>query len=174
MKKIIISISLFFLSVVAFSQIAQPGSYTPDTTMGKFAGTWRWVSGNDTVVMVLQKQKLIHPAPYNFYSDNLIGWHTYIKNGKLKESSMSHMNTPEDTFATIHIGISYGTKLRGAFHDLTNHKWGDMFFNLQANSTTKATLTLQDSEGVRVHFPGQPAFIGGFTLPSGIVLKKIK
>jgi hypothetical protein len=70
-------------------------SYSQDTTtMNKFIGTWRWVSNTDTVLIVLQKQNVtIYPR----YSRPLLaGWHKYVKNGQLIQSSLQYVGRDEN------------------------------------------------------------------------------
>jgi hypothetical protein len=83
MKKII-----FLFSVLCtFKASAQ---VMTDNNSNKFIGTWQWTSGTDTLKIVLEKQIYTIPAS-GVSSENLVGWHPYIKNGILKQSSLQYV-----------------------------------------------------------------------------------
>jgi hypothetical protein len=120
--------------------------------LNKFVGTWRWTSGTDTVTIILSKQ--VATIPYTHKSSEVLtGWHHYVKNGNLIQSSLQYtgrdVNTDFDsTFVDPKItleGINRGatTIFFYAFWDLVTHKNGNLYFELLPNSTTQATWKLR-------------------------------
>ncbi len=176
MKPIIFFIFCFSLCHTAIAQPPPSGSYRQDTALNKFVGTWQWVSGTDTVTIVFQKQKMYYPSPANYYVDALVGWHKYTKSGKLIESYLGHSNTPFDQYSTF-IGNSNATNSLSVTlfsQDFLNHKGGEVYLTLVPNKTTQGQWNLHNKEGIKVSLPGQPPFITGFTLPTSMVMTKIK
>ena len=61
-----------------------------DSSLNKFVGTWRWTSGTDTIEVVLEKQTLVIPW-VTFNREGLVGWHRYVKNGVVLQSSFEYL-----------------------------------------------------------------------------------
>jgi hypothetical protein len=145
------------------------GSYVSRPNLDKFVGTWQWVSGADTVKVVLAKQAIYAPAPMDYTFEALVGWHRYVKNGVEIESSLQYVNS---TFSSGHYTLfgsdRSSTKLYfTSFEDLTKNKECDLYFNLVAGSLTQATWKLTERRGLR-----KTGYTLGFTLPNNITLTK--
>lgn len=164
---------MLFTCNIAYAQV------TINNELNKFVGTWRWTSGNDTVIIVLQKQVC------NFlYSSKsaeiLVGWHKYIKNGQNVEKSTQNIgfniNSDDQNPATSR-KITLTGKNHGAnkiwfynFCDLTLGKNCNLDFQLLTNSTTQASWKLRNPQGI---FVGPSNTNGKFTLPKNLILTKI-
>ncbi|MGI8950142.1 MAG: DUF6705 family protein [Chitinophagaceae bacterium] len=164
---------LLFASIIYNHTKAQPapGSYTKDTALNKFVGTWIYQSDTDQVIIVLQKQKIYFQPPLNCYADALVGWHSYTKNGQNIESSLSHQNTPYDKYATI-LDYSHSPNpesLNLSFDDISKNKGGRL--TITRLSGNKLQWSLHERE-IMLSLPGKP-FVTGFTLPQNMILKKI-
>jgi hypothetical protein len=169
MKKILFLLSIL-ISLKSFSQIPPEGSYTQNLELDKFVGTWIWTSGNDTMKIVLQKQKVHYKTPFNFDRDQLLGWHSYKKNGVLIESCLQFAG---QLFGTSPLSL-YGSTTNPrqirftSFKDITKNKRSDrLFFTMLRNSTTQAQWKLEESHGMRY---GTPNY--GFTVPTNVIFTK--
>jgi hypothetical protein len=152
MKNIII---LVFL-IVSFTSNAQT-NYTP-------AGTWRWTSGTDTIIIFFKSQIL---TLENNTTPLILGFHKYIKNGITIESRLSSSNSSfnDHLYSIImYNGRPHIAKQQGTFKDLTlgNER---MIFTEKINSTT-IKVVLEYIHGVRNNRPY------GFTLPRNFILTK--
>jgi hypothetical protein len=148
------------------------------TDLNKFVGTWRWVSNTDTVIIILEKQNIqIYPG---YSRVVIVGWHKYVKNGLLVESSMQYVGRDENLDHTSNDAIPKST-LRGhakdtntiwftGCRDLTLNKNCYLFLYMLPNSTTQAKWTLQGTGGI---YNGPPGTEGLYTLPREIILTKL-
>ena len=152
----------------------------PNNLLNKFVGTWRWTSGTDTVEIVLEKQVFIIEMTGS-HSEQLVGWHKYVKNGIINQSSYQYIgrnvNLESDSS-----NVDLKTTLQGTTHannpnqvyfysfwDVVLHMNFNIFFTLQPGSTTKANWVLRQPRGLYV---GPPGLNGVFTLPKQLVLTK--
>ena len=129
--------------------------------------------------IVLEKQV------FNFVFSNeskeiLVGWHKYVKNGLLVESSYQsiefNINSEDDSPASSRkitlvgkISESPISVLFYLFKDLSLAKHCNLDFKLLPNSTTQASWKLRNPPGLYV---GPPAANGKFTLPKNLILIK--
>ncbi len=142
-----------------------------DTSLNKFVGTWRWASGNDTLTIILEKQ--IDTFPNSQVQEVLVGWHRFVKNGQVIESSFpntSHQIGQEnialgnDPYITLAGFTKVWNKLWFIrMYDLTLHKLRQATFELLPNSTSQALWKLGN---------GHNSGSGPFTLPSDIIFTK--
>lgn len=150
-----------------------------DTAANKFAGTWRWTSGTDTVIIVLEKQ--VYTIPFTGASiERLVGWHRYIKNGQVVESSLQYVgrdinidfnSNDQDLKTTLRGNTRTPNRvLFRTFWDLTLHKDCYLYFTLVQGSTTQAVWELTDPQGI---YGGPIGTIGKFTLPKNLILNKL-
>jgi hypothetical protein len=146
-----------------------PGTHVASPNLDKFVGTWQWISGTDTVKIVLAKQNIYMPAPMDNTIETLVGWHRYVKNGIEVESSLQYLNS---TFNSGHHTLFGGdispTKIYfTTFKDITKNKQCNLYFTLLTGSVTQATWKLFESRGLR-----KTGYTLGFTLPNNITLTK--
>lgn len=161
------------ISASAFSQA------TTNPELDKFVGTWRWTSGNDTVIIVLQKQVTNLPTGTSS-NEILVGWHKYVENGQLIQSSLQYIGQDINN-ENIPLGNDLNITLYGftksptemwfvRFWDLTLHKNCNLFLKLLPNTTTQATWKLTNPNGTR--YSGPSGTYNQFTLPIDLVLTK--
>ncbi len=175
MKKLLITglLSIFIVN----------SGFSQDTTiMDKFVGTWRWVSGTDTVIIVLQRQNVfIQPGISRM---SLVGWHKYVQNGQVVQSSLQYVGrdeTVEHTDVTSDLKTTLMGHARNSttiwfttFWDLTLHKSCFLDFQLLPGSTTRATWKLSvDSDINLTTTPGTPTTQPISVLPKMLTLTKI-
>ncbi len=142
------------------------GSYTTNNTMGAYHGTWRWVSGTDTVTIYLETKKVYYDLNGGFYMDDLVGWHKYKKANKIIESSYPSIgNVQARTFLGSNQHELPNT-VTGSLKDLKKNKYGDLKLVLNA-AGTQLTWEMENGEGLRI-----APFDAGFTLPKNMVLIK--
>lgn len=168
MKNIIITIILF-ITLKSFGQAPYPpGSYNAKPELDKFVGTWRWLSGADTLELKLYKQAIHYPAPLDYDVENIVGWHRYVKNGVLIESSLQYAGQPYfGGHSTVFAWVQSPIKLYGNFNDLTKTKRCDLYLTMIDNTFTQMNWKLMESRGMKL-----PNFQYGFTLPTNLTLTK--
>lgn len=160
--KALLALPLFFIASISHSQIIT------NNDINKFTGTWRWTVGVDTVEIVLEKQVATLPLT-GTSSETLVGWHRYVRNGVINQSSMQHVgrdinvdfnSTASDLKTTLR-GTAYDTRPNEVFFytcwDLVTHKSVNLYFELLPSSTTQATWKLK----------------GNSVLPRNLVLTKL-
>lgn len=158
------TIALLIFSLITFSTYSQT---ITNNDIDKFVGAWRWTSGTDTVEIVLQKQ--VYNIPMTGTSTEiLVGWHKYVKNGLLNQSSMQYVgrdvnidfnSSAADLKTTLRGGTYSSNPNKVFFHtfwDLNKHQSSDLYFELLPNSTTQVSWTLR----------------GNSVLPKNLVLTK--
>ena len=88
------------LSYIAVNNIVQaqaphlPGSFISHPELAKFIGDWKWGSGTDSVLLHLEKQFIHYPMPLSYDEEAIVGWHKYMKNGIMIESSLQYSGWP--------------------------------------------------------------------------------
>jgi hypothetical protein len=172
------NIILFTLLISSLNCAAQftdtppiAGSYTTNPYIDKFVGTWIAVgnSGQDTMRIVLSKQKVHFRPPFDYDVDMLVGWHSY-KNamGITIESNLAYVG---NNFYVSHNSL-FGATDAGApdvvpfiFSDITKHKRGDAILTLQPGSLTIANWKLSEVRGLR-------SGSRGFSVPTILIFNK--
>lgn len=183
LRKFFILFVLFQFTLRTQGQNADTGFSTyaeiqTDPEADKFVGTWKWISGNDTVIIVLEKQ--IYCIPFTGKScEALVGWHKYVKNGMLVQSSLQYEgrdvnidfnSTDTDYKTTINGNSRYSNAvLFRTFWDLTLHKNFYLYLTLLPGSLTQASWRLVEPPGI---YTGPNGTAGMFTLPKNITLTK--
>lgn len=168
-KKLILIIITTILSISIFAQVQT------DPNLDLFVGTWRWTSGNDTVILVLQKQ-VNGTTPQSGLTEMIVGWQKYVKNGQLVVSNLQEVGTnATNSFLTQDgkrhfVGGSNGpNKLLLFGVDLLIDKSEDLRFNLLSGSTTQAEWKLSNGRGLYTGAAGTESQI---TLPRNLILTK--
>lgn len=169
--------NIFLILVIVSSKLSFSQTIN-NPELDKFVGTWQWVSGNDTVTIILNKQVSIFPNGDS--REILVGWHKYVQNGQLKESSLQYVGqniNAENILPGSDLQITlYGFTKKpteiwfNRFWDLTLHKKCHLFFELLPNSLTQATWKLTNPNGPR--YMGPTGTYNQFTLPRELVLTK--
>jgi hypothetical protein len=167
MKKIKIYILSLLFGLQAqniTAQIPEAGSYTRDTTMTAFHGTWQWVSGTDTVQLYLATKKVYFPISGGFYMDCLVGWHIYKQGRTVVESSIQYVNNVNRRTFLGGSSPEFPDKIENAtFKDITKNKEVELFLTINA-AQNQLTWRLDMSRGMRVGGPGD------FIPPPGVYI----
>jgi hypothetical protein len=148
---------LILILMITFSASAQT-NYIP-------SGTWRWTSGADTIELFLNPQVL---TIENQTISVIIGFHKYVKNGTLIESSMSDKNTlflQEKYSILIPNAFPHNRKQDGHINDITLNNKRMLLLEKLNPTTLKVALTYL--HGIRNNRPY------GFTLPKNFTLTKL-
>jgi uncharacterized protein DUF6705 len=168
-------ILFIFLLVITLTTHAQVQT---DPEADKFVGTWRWTSGTDTVIIVLEKQVYNIPITGS-NAEALVGWHKYVKNGQVIQSSLQYVGRDVNIDSNS-TSLDFKTTLNGntrsstavlfrTFWDLTLHKNFELYFSLLPGSTTQATWKLTEPQGI---YNGPNGTSGMCTLPKSLTLIK--
>jgi hypothetical protein len=146
------------------------GSYTTNGLLDKFVGTWMWTSGTDTMTVVLQKQKIHYPSPFDYDIDQIVGWHRYVKAGVLMESSLQYVGTPFSNGHSTLLGWTENkSRLRLTFDDLSKQKHSnELYFTMLNGSTTQANWSIRNSEGLK-----NGGYDHSFTVPTTMAFTKL-
>lgn len=161
MKYVLLILS-FVISFTAFSQVQT------DPDSDKFIGTWKWVSGSDSLILHLYKQAVHYPAPLNYDVENIIGWHKYVKNGIVTKSSIQYSGQPYlNGHSTIFAWNQSPIKLYGTFEDISKNKECDLYLTMTDNTYTQLIWKIMEPRGLR-----PSGFQYGFTLPVNLTLLK--
>ena len=168
LKKYIISAATLFFASLMYSQHGNLGtpvqiqcsSYTPKPELDKFTGHWKWTSGNNSFEMVLKKEKIFNiTGDTQACKDVIIGFHEYIKNGVLIESSLQNQNTNfNQDFESIYFPGGYianNTVIAGGIDILSNGNHARMELEY-IDSTHLKIKSLMNYEGAKVYPEGQP------------------
>ena len=175
--------TLFLISLlISTTSLLKSQTVTTNPEINKFVGVWRWTSGTDTLEITLEKQMYINYLT-NWKSDALIGWHRYIRNGVLQQSSYQYLGrnvnldfneTGSDLKTTLN-GTVYNSKVNQAFFytfwDLALHKNFNLWLTLLPNSTTQATWELKQGRGGL--YVGPPGLNGVYSMPKQINITKL-
>lgn len=168
MKNIFLSICLLYCFNLSAQTPYPSGSYNAKPELDKFVGTWRWVSGSDTVEIRLFKQAIHYPQPLNYDVEALVGWHKYVNNGVTIETSLQFTGLPRTGgHSTMLAWDQTPNKVYGTFTDLTKNKNCDIYLTMTNAAYTQLDWKLKEPRGIR------PAgFQYGFTLPVNLTLTK--
>jgi hypothetical protein len=169
-------ILILLIACKSSSQIPQPNTYVTNNYINKFQGIWRWVSGNDTVVLRLGKVQYFYANPPQSSFDVLLGCHTYINNGILIESSMNRYDSVILYNHKRHTLFGWSidsdtSKVEGTFMDISKHKRGQFFLEYVNAPTPQIIWKLENTKGL-VAVPDGTSFDYNFTLPRNMVLTK--
>lgn len=95
MKQIILLCIVFFLqNIKSISQPFEDSTYYAENYINKFEGTWKWVNGNDEIIIKLKK---FRHSFSTYDEDILLGSHSYSQNGVIIESSLNDFDAiPSD------------------------------------------------------------------------------
>ena len=169
MKNIILAITFLLAYSISKGQYPCPAdSFTSHPELNKFVGDWKWGSGTDSVILHLEKQFILYPAPLNIDEENLVGWHKYIKNGIIVEASLQYSGLPYIGGHSSILGRNESpVKIYGTFREHTKSKKCDLYLTMIDSSYSQMEWRLYESRGLT-----PDGFIKGFTLPVSIVLVK--
>jgi hypothetical protein len=168
-------LTLAFQSLLA--QRPQANTHITNNYINKFAGLWRWVSGNDTVDIKIAKIQFQYDRPPAASADRLVGCHRYVKNGVLVESSMDKFDSVATNFHWKNTLFAWNmddmdtAKAEGLFKDISKHKKGALFLDYVDMATPQLVWKLENTAGLAA-VPDGSSFDYGFTLPRNMILVK--
>ena len=156
--------------------------YRKKPFVDQFIGTWEWTSGGETFRIVISKHTLQRSVNPQEYSDQIVGWHSYTKNGQLVESSTDKSKPIFLTWSDAHDnstligGVKVSdTKIWLYFDDISKNKDCKASLEMVAGKTDELRWTLEDKERMNVIIngvPSSPPVPEGFTVPTNLILKK--
>lgn len=160
--------------IVKSQNYPQPNSNYIDPHLDKFAGTWLWQNGNNSLKLILQKENTLMPFPENYHSDVIIGFHKFINNGSTVEDFFPFTNTNfSNKKWSILAGVDKNNKnlLNGFIYHNSKNKSVEFVIEY-IDSTHIKLMSLKNSPGTKVTIQGQPAFNWSISLPQNIILTK--
>ncbi|SIN77616.1 DUF6705 family protein [Chitinophaga niabensis] len=182
----IILLALLF-SVRLFGQTkgnSNKERYTRDPELAKYTGTWQWKSDSTIFTIVLRQVKL-HFSGTGKSKDVIIGWHSYYENGVLLESSQDRIASAplkemEDTLLAKVATITATTPTKPStlsiyIHDLTRKREFSGHLELIPGKPDAAIWETEYRSKMEFYFKDKPpAYMSGRTVPTGIVMRKIR
>lgn len=157
MKKILIlifTISITFEISAQLPSFPQPNGNILNPSLDKFVGTWVWISGIDTLKIVLKKENVLLPFHDNSRADRIIGFHIFKKGNVIIEQSISYVNTNCSDkkftfFGGNSVGLDNPNQITGSLINKAKNKNGHL--KLLINSSfNELNWSLENREGVRV------------------------
>jgi hypothetical protein len=171
MKTLIFSYLFFLITGLTISGQEIP-CQNPSPGFEKFLGTWQWVSANDTFTFRLIKDTgYFKPRDTVFIL--LTGWHRFIANDTVLESSLEFSDSVKNKFTTLVGSRIEKNILSLVFKDITRDRSFNVEMELLNEKGDRAIWTSYFIERIRVNEP-PPKIREGQTVPSNIVLFKIK
>ena len=106
--------------------------------------------------------------PLNYDEEAIVGWHKYIKNGIIVESSLQYIGLPYiGGHASILAGTRSPVKVYGSLREQTKSKSSDLYLSMINSNYTLMEWKLYEARGLTPQ-----GSIKGFTLPVDIILTK--
>ncbi|WP_123885809.1 DUF6705 family protein [Chryseobacterium indoltheticum] len=179
-KYILIALAVLFTNLSFAQKNLNPiqeipcSNYTPKPQFDKFTGHWKWTSGNDSFEMVLKKEKTFNILVSDHSCvDYIIGFHQYVKNGIIIESSLQHQNTNfgQNLLSIFGVGVSPDEILSAGVDILSNGNYVKMELEYIDVNHVKIK-SLNTYPGTKLHLPGQTIPSSEITLPQDIILTK--
>lgn len=152
----------------------QCSSYAQKPEMDKYVGTWKWTSGNDSFEIILRKEKVFDISKDDLScEDVIIGFHKYIKNGVVVESSLQHQNTTftQRMFSIFGVGEVPGQILWAGLDILSNGNHVKMELKY-TDASHLFIKSIKNYQGVQLIPVGTPIPSSEIIFPDNIVLTK--
>ncbi|RDV16553.1 hypothetical protein DXT99_05000 [Pontibacter diazotrophicus] len=163
MKKLLTIVILAFLCALnAVAQDSRP--YTEVPELDKFAGEWVYSNKGESLTLFLTKEKT-YVETINSYVDALAGFYEYKPD---KSSSLG--NKDKNKIIAGRLVAINGDAATFLIIDSGKNKPGQATLEFMPNSFKQAKLDIMELEGVKVK---KKTSTSGFSLPSGIILKKV-
>ncbi|UHO38612.1 hypothetical protein H5J24_24515 [Chryseobacterium capnotolerans] len=173
MKKILtfILIGLFTYCKSQFN--FSPGANNPNSNIDKFIGAWVWQDNEKSLELVFRKENILLPIKGNVRADALIGFHKYVSNNLIIESSVQYSDTNYESKKSTILGytLSNPNKLVGSITHISKNK--NIEYEIEyIDSNHIKLLNLKNHNGVKINVPGQPLYDSSITLPANIILTR--
>lgn len=156
-----------------FRIIAQPpapGSNVVNNYINKFEGVWKWINGNDTLILKLKKTNKLFG---DYTEDVLLGVHKYVKNGIVIDDALNKYDSmvlhykKSTTLLYQNQGMDT-SKVFGSVKDLTKKKTNNLYLQYHNGIPPTLSWRLETAEGTFL----DPNFQSGLTMPKDIILIK--
>jgi hypothetical protein len=161
-KTLILIMSLFVFTASVLAQVNE----SSDPALNKFEGIWKWGNDRDSLTFILQKQ-MVSCTPY-YRMEKIVGWHKYIQNGKVTESSVQYFGSNDRSSSqknTLIGGMQKSGDLVLNFYDLTLRKDVQIWCRQMPGSRMQLDCRVASKDST-------VAATNRFTLPSGFILTK--
>lgn len=170
MKRLIIISLLLSSCYSSKSQRPAPGTNVINNYINKFEGTWRWMQGNDTLIIKLKK---INTQISDYTEDVLMAVYKYVQNGIVIENTLNFYDSlilnEKKRMALIYQNPGMDTSnVMGSIKDRPKKKLHNIFLQFVNGTPPTITWHLEIAEGVHM----DPNFQYGMTLPQDIILTK--
>ena len=180
MKQLALTLLCLFITNINLL-FAQQYKYAPE--YDQFVGTWEWSSDGETFRIVITKHMLQHSFYTQEYTEAIIGWHSYTKNGQVVESSMDKAKAQYTTWSdanqnsTLLGGVKMSdTKIWLYFDDISMDKCDRVTLEMVEGKTDELQWKLRVRGRVVASTPDSPPSPTNvrkqWTVPSDLVLKK--
>lgn len=174
MKKPIIIVYMLCLVNFVYGQsnkFPQKGDNFKNDNIDRFQGDWVWGHNGDTVKIYLKKEDL-EVAP-EIRADVLVGFHKYIQNGKVVESSYELRNTKEAKKRHTFVGSAEGRsdKIEGIIQDLSSGRSKNV---IMTYNPAEDVLNMQLSNRPEIRVNPKEASSTSFSFPESVILKRQK
>ncbi|MDB5232776.1 MAG: hypothetical protein JWN76_3581 [Chitinophagaceae bacterium] len=149
-------------------------SYFKTDRLEKFEGVWCYKDDSSSFTIKLIKVKHYY-SKSNDYDDVIHGWHEYIKNGKVIESSYSKINTRGDDTTHTLIGVPYKRDtLTSHYFNVGKTQFGKVFLIFSKNDHNKLRWELGWDEQIVITLQGEPKQDYSFRVPLLLELTRQK
>ncbi len=138
-----------------------------DGLFNPYIGTWKWTNGNDTLTITFQKVEQVFTSigNYKYYKDDLVARYKYIQGNTIIINTLN--NTKTDILISGY--RPKGNKAKFLFKDILKNKIGDVKTELLTGlGTPQLKFKLQNTEGGKLVFPGEPDFDWTFSIPHNV------
>ncbi len=160
---------LFLVSNKVFSQDPTPkaGSNLTNLSLDKFAGSWIYTQGTDTVKLMLKKENIFVNFGGGFKMDFVLGCYSFKKGNKIIENYLPFFNQIYNINTSLAASnTDGGYKISGSITDKLKKRRQEITMLLSTDLNT-LNVTLQFPEGLCLNC------IPGRTLPEKMVFKRV-
>ncbi len=139
-----------------------------DSLLNPYVGTWKWTDGDNTLTIVFYKvpQKYISFGKFKYYCDKLYGHYKYTQGNT---TIINTFNSVKPTIRIAGLRPQANNKAEFGFTDPLKNKIGDVKTELLTGlGTAQLKFKLQNTEGGKLVFPGEPDFDWTFSIPHNV------
>jgi hypothetical protein len=138
-------------------------------------GTWLWINDRDTLSIKLTYKDTIVSSKVNTdtFRYKISGWHRYIENGSVMESTFSDLPNQEKIAPSIFGTIMNNEKALLWFRDITRARNFRVEIEFLDSTCTLMKWTTNRPQERVLYPPPKPKIWEGQTIPSPIILHKI-
>jgi hypothetical protein len=169
MKALIIALAILTSYLPSDARhLNQDTTYYQSADLHKFDGTWEYTDSNITFKIILKTEKTLLKGSTN-YLDLITGYHIYIKNQKVIQSSIGKLKTIKNGFY-LDKDVSK-SKIKFLFTDLGRET--PIHGILELLPSGEIRWTVKNLEGIRLNVPGINEHDHTIYVPTDLILKKV-